>query len=97
LDRGFRVCASKSGLTNRESGGLSAGGHPQQASASFGPAACAATLVARLLVIFSASHFLLDARVLDQLSETLDGIRNRFMLAQTQLDHKILLVTLIVR
>ena len=72
-------------------GGSCAGRKPQQASPSFGPSACTATLVTWLLVVFSPPHLLLDARVFHQLSEPLDGIRDRFMLSQTQLDHKVLL------
>jgi hypothetical protein len=78
-------------------GGLRAGRQPQQASAALSPAASTATLVARLFVILAAAHLFFDARVLDQLTEPLYGVRNRFMLAQPQFDHKFLLATLIFR
>jgi hypothetical protein len=93
------MCARISGVrwrprSGRQTAFLGSGWEPQQASAALGPAACAATLVARFFVIFAAAHLFFDSRVFNQLSEPLDGIRNRFMLAQTQLDHKTLLATL---
>jgi hypothetical protein len=51
-------------------------GKSQQACSAFCPAACAATLVAWLFIILAPPHLLLDAGVLDELSEPLHGIRN---------------------
>jgi hypothetical protein len=90
LDRGILRCR----LEMFGWAGLDAWRHSQQSGAAFGPAACAATLVARLLVILATAHLFFDARVFNQFSKSLDGVGNRFVLAQTQFDHKTLLVTL---
>jgi hypothetical protein len=93
LAAGVFLRALQSGDLRAISGRSHAGGHSQQASPAFGSAACAAALVARLFVILATTHFLLDSRVFDQFAEPLHSVRNRFMLAQTQLDHETLLVT----
>src|ERR1700733_4394076 len=74
--------------------GLLADGHSQHPRAAFGPTAGAAALVAGLFVILAAAHLFFDPRVFDQLTKSLHSIRNRFMLAQTQLDHEFPPVTL---
>jgi hypothetical protein len=66
------------------------GRQPQEAGPTLSPAPCATSLVAGLFVVFASPHFFFDSRVLNQLSEPLHRIRNRFMLTQAQLDHKVL-------
>lgn len=46
------------------------------AGAALSSTAVAAVTVARLLIEFSATHFLLDTRVLNQFSEPLDRVLN---------------------
>jgi len=70
------------------------GRETQQACAALGTAACPAALVAWLLVILATSHLFLDAGMFDELSEPFHRIRNRFMLSQTQFDHKVLLLVI---
>jgi len=65
---------------------------PQEAGSAFGSTAGSTALIARLFVILAASHLFLDTSVLNQLSEAFHGVRNRFMLSQTQFDHKTLLL-----
>jgi hypothetical protein len=66
------------------------GRESQQAGTALRSAARTAALVAGLLVIFPSSHFFLDAGMFNELSEPLDGIRDRFMFSQAQFDHKVL-------
>lgn len=49
----------------------------------------AATGFARLFVVFLAAHFLLDAAALNQLTETTDCFLNRFLVPNSQLNHKL--------
>ena len=66
------------------------GRQPQEASPPLSPATRPSSLVARLFVVFAPPHLFFNSRVLNQLSEPLHRIRNRFMLTQAQLDHKVL-------
>lgn len=63
-------------------------GHPGHFGFAFGTATGAATAFAGLFVEFAATHFLLDAAVLDQLTKPTNRFLNRLSLTQTQLDHK---------
>jgi hypothetical protein len=72
-----------------DSGRLTVGKLAGAAGSTLGAETTAAFHFARLLVILAATHFLLYATTLYQLSESPNCFLNRFAVADHQLDHSV--------